>query len=192
LDGAVPDHSTFSKNRHGRFRDSDLLRDLFEITVHRCIEEGLVGGTNFAVDASIIAANANRAKGRAETLPSRVIHRRAVQEYIATLDDAAFGGASSAPSKYLSPVDPAARWTRTRNTQMAKYSYSVNYLIDCEASVIMDVEGSSATRQAEVNVTRDMIDRVEANYDIKPKRLAADTAYGSAPMLNWLVEEKDI
>ena len=63
LDGAVPDHSTFSRNRHGRFRESDLLRELFETTVHRCIEEGLVGGNNFAVDASRIDANANRGKG---------------------------------------------------------------------------------------------------------------------------------
>lgn len=194
LDAPVPDHSTFSKNRHGRFRDSNLLRELFETTVHPCIEEGLVGGENFAVDASIIAANANRGKGERDNpnLPKSVLHRRAVREYIATLDDAAFGAASTVPSKYLSPVDPAARWTRTRNAQMAKYSYSVNYLIDCEASVIVDVEGSSAIRQAEVNVTRDMIDRVEQVYNIKPKRLAADTAYGSAPMLNWLVEEKDI
>ena len=75
---------------------------------------------------------------------------------------------------------------------MAVYSYCVNSLIDCEASVIMDVEGSGAICQAEVNVTHDMIERVEATYDIKPKRLAADTAYGSAPMLNWLVEHKDI
>jgi len=194
LDAPVPDHSTFSKNRHGRFRDSYLLRELFQTTVHRCIEEGLVGGENFAVDASIIAANTNCGKGETGNLdlPKAVMHRRAVQEYIAILDDAAFGGASDAPSKYLSPVDPAARWTRTRNAQMAKYSYSINYLIDCETSVIMDVEGSGAIRQAEVNVTRDMIDRVEATYDIRPTRLAADTAYGSAPMLNWLVEEKDI
>jgi transposase len=194
LDVPVPDHSTFSKNRHGRFRDSDLLRELFETTVHRCIEEGLVGGDNFAVDASRIDANANRGKGELHNpvLPKAVMNRRAVQEYIATLDDAAFGAASEAPSKYLSPVDPAARWTRTNRSGMAVYSYSVNYLIDCDASVIMDVEGSGAIRQAEVNVTRDMIDRVEETYDIKPKRLAADTAYGSAPMLNWLVEEKDI
>ena len=60
LDGAVPDHSTFSKNRHGRFRDSDLLRELFETTVRRCIEEGLVGGEGFAVDASLIRADANK------------------------------------------------------------------------------------------------------------------------------------
>ena len=194
LDAPVPDHSTFSKNRHGRFRDSDLLRELFETTVHRCIEEGLVGGDNFAVDASRIEANANRGKGELHNpvLPKAVMNRRAVREYIATLDDAAFGAASDAPSKYLSPVDPAARWTRTNRSGMAVYSYSVNYLIDCEASVIMDVEGNGAIRQAEVNVTRDMIDRVETTYAIKPKRLAADTAYGSAPMLNWLVEDKDI
>ncbi len=60
LDGAVPDHSTFSKNRHGRFRDSDLLRRLFETTVKRCLAEGLVGGEGFAVDVSLIRADANR------------------------------------------------------------------------------------------------------------------------------------
>src|SRR5271169_805363 len=60
LDGDVPDHSTFSKNRHGRFRDSDLLRKVFETTVQRCIAEGLVGGEGFAVDASMIKADANR------------------------------------------------------------------------------------------------------------------------------------
>src|SRR6202790_5328949 len=59
LDGEVPDHSTFSKNRHGRFRDSDLLRRLFETELQRCIEEGLVGGEGFAVDASLIQADAS-------------------------------------------------------------------------------------------------------------------------------------
>src|ERR1700757_4921925 len=54
LDGEV----TFSKNRHGRFRDSDLLRRLFETVLQRCIEEGLVGGEGFAIDASLIAAEA--------------------------------------------------------------------------------------------------------------------------------------
>jgi transposase-like protein DUF772 len=60
LDGRVPDHSTFSKNRHGRFRESDLLRRLFESVVQRCIAEGLVSADGFAVDASLIAADANK------------------------------------------------------------------------------------------------------------------------------------
>jgi len=63
LDGDVPDHSTFSKNRHGRFRESDLLRRVFETVLQRCIGEGLVGGESFAVDASLIKADANRQNG---------------------------------------------------------------------------------------------------------------------------------
>lgn len=107
LDTPVPDHSTFSKNRHGRFREGHLLRELFETTVHRCIDEDLVGGDNFGVDASRIDANASRGKGELynPVLSKAVMTRRAVQKYIATLDDATFGAASDAPSKYLSPVD---------------------------------------------------------------------------------------
>jgi transposase len=67
LEGEVPDHSTFFRNRHGRFRDSDLLRELFEMTVRRCIEEGLVGGQGFAVDASLIKADANKQRSAEES-----------------------------------------------------------------------------------------------------------------------------
>jgi len=88
LDGAVPDHSTFSKNRHGRFRDSDLLRELFETTVARCIAEGLVGGEGFAVDASLIKADANRQRSvpGSEGLPPEAANH-AVREYLAVLDE---------------------------------------------------------------------------------------------------------
>jgi len=194
LTDPVPDHSTFSKNRHGRFRDSDLFRKVFESVLARCIAEGAVGGEAFAVDASIIKADANRAGGGPgkDGLPSEVMHRRAVQEYIATLDEAAFGGATQVTPKFLSPVDPAARWTRTRNDGSAKYSYAINYLIDCENAVIMDVEGTAAIRTAEVHSTRVMLDRVEARNGIKPERLSGDTAYGTAAMLNWLVNERGI
>ena len=96
LEGNVPDHSTFSKNRHGRFRDSDLLRQLFETTVQRCMAEGLVGGDGFAVDASLIRAEANRQRFHAgeQGLPPD-LSSRAVDEYFATLDDAAFGAANA-------------------------------------------------------------------------------------------------
>src|SRR5215218_6433299 len=98
LESGVPDHSTFSKNRHGRFRDSDLLRQLFETTVRRCIEEGLVGGEGFAVDASLIKADANRQRSAeaSETVDwhAMATTRRSVQEYLDTLDEAAWGAAS--------------------------------------------------------------------------------------------------
>ncbi len=110
LDGDVPDHSTFSENRHGRFRDSDLLRRLFETTVVRCMVEGLVGGEGLAVDASLIRANANRQTGDpgSDDVPPGA-DSRAVREYLAVLDDAAFGAATPVVSKYLAPADPASR-----------------------------------------------------------------------------------
>jgi transposase len=115
LEGDVPDHSTFSKNRHGRFRDSDLLRELFETTVRRCIEEGLVGGEGFAVDASLIRADANRQRSAEGAEPvdwkAMAETRRSVQEYLDRLDDAAWGAASEVRPKFVSRSDPAAQWT---------------------------------------------------------------------------------
>ena len=115
LDGKVPDHSTFSKNRHGRFRESDVLRHLFETVVERCIAEGLVGADGFAVDASLIAADANKQRSvpSDEWKPEEVKDKacRAAREYLATLDDAAFGAASPVTPKFISRSDPAAQWT---------------------------------------------------------------------------------
>src|SRR6266545_7334532 len=65
LEDAVPDPSTFSKNRHGRFRESKAFRQVFESVVERCMQEGLVGGEGFAVDASVIKADANRSRSTA-------------------------------------------------------------------------------------------------------------------------------
>ena len=192
LDGDVPDHSTFSKARHGRFRDSDLLRVLFEETVWRCIREGLVGGEGFAVDASMITADAHRQRGLASVAElDQVKASRAVQEYMAVLDEAAFGGTSETPPKYVSPVDPAARWTAAASGP-AVYAYCTNYLIDLDHAVIVDVEPSTAIRQGEVQAARTMIERTEETFEIKPERLAADTGYGSAENLAWLVDEQKI
>ena len=106
----VPDHSTFSKNRHGRFRQSDLFRKLFEDVLSRTIAEGLVGGEAFGIDASLIKADANREDGIEPKDWSPEDHAsRATEEYLQTLDDAAFGSATPVPPKYISPVDPAAR-----------------------------------------------------------------------------------
>ena len=117
LDGDVPDHSTFSKNRHGRFRESDLLRRVFDTVLQHCIGEGLVGGEGFAVDASLIKADANRQKGieGEKGLPPEATGR-AVQEYLAVLDDAAFGAATEVTPKFISPADPAARWHLLRSS----------------------------------------------------------------------------
>src|SRR5947207_14919442 len=166
LDGEVPDHSTFSKNRHGRFRQSDLLRRLFEAVVLRCIEEGLVGGEGFAVDASLIKAEANRQKGVDGTqgLPPELTSR-AINEYLAVLDDAAFGAASEVTPKFISPADPAAQWTGAMRGP-AFFAYADNYLIDVKFGIIVDVEASRAIRQAEVGAARTMIERTQRRFDL--------------------------
>src|SRR6188508_570682 len=192
LDGDVPDHSTFSKNRHGRFRDSDLLRRLFETVLRRCLDEGLVGGENFAVDASLIKADANRQKGiEGDKWVAPQAADRAVREYLAVLDDAAFGAASEVTPKFISPADPAARWTGAHGGQ-AFFAYSTNYLIDTENAVIVDVEATTAIRQAEVLAAKRMIVRTTENLALQPRRLLGDSAYGSAEMLGWLVSERGI
>ena len=195
IEDKIPDHSAFSRARNERFRDSDIFRRVFERVVEACIAAGLVGGEGFAVDASLIAADANKQrsipgkdwdKNRAPEKASR-----AVKEYLATLDDAAFGAASEVTPKFVSPSDPAAQWTGAMRGP-AFFAYADNYLIDVKFGIIMDVEASRAIRQAEVGAAKTMIERTEERFDIKPKRLAADTAYGSAPNLNWLVNDKDI
>src|SRR3981189_1182377 len=112
LNGDVPDHSTFSKNRHGRFRESDLLRRMFETVLGRCVREGRVGGEAFAVDTSLIRADANRQNGieGEKGLPPEATGR-AVEEYLAVLDDAAFGAATDVVPKFISPAHPEARRT---------------------------------------------------------------------------------
>ena len=192
LDGPVPDHSTFSKNRHGRFRQSDLLRRLFETVLSRCIEEGLVGGEGFAVDGSLIKADASRQKGveGSTGLPPEATSR-AVGEYLAVLDDAAFGAATDVPPKFISPADPAARWTGAHGGQ-AFFAYSANYLIDVDNAIIVDVEATTAIRQAEVLAAKRMIERAMERFDLYPARLMGDSAYGSAEMLGWLVYKHGI
>ena len=114
-----------------------------------------------------------------------------MKEYLATLDDAAFGAASDVTPKFVSPSDPAAQWTGAMRGP-AFFAYADNYLIDVKFGIIMDVEASRAIRQAEVGAAKTMIERTEERFGVKPERLAADTAYGSAANLNWLVNEKQI
>jgi transposase len=192
LNGPVPDHSTFSKNRHGRFRQSDLLRRLFETVLQRCLREGLVGGEVFAVDASLIRADANRQKGIEgdKGLPPEA-SARAVGEYLTVLDDAAFGAATEVTPKFISPSDPAARWTGAHGGQ-AFFGYSTNYLIDVDNAVIVDVEATTAIRQAEVLAAKRMIERSMQRLDLYPAKVIGDSAYGSAEMLGWLVYEHGI
>jgi transposase len=195
LEDKIPDHSVFSRARNERFRDHDIFRQVFERVVAACIKAGLVGGEGFAVDASLIEADANKSRSIPGSEWSKDIDPtqagRAVKEYLATLDDAAYGAASEVIPKFVSPSDPAAQWTGAMKSA-AFFAYADNYLIDVKHGIIVDVEASRAIRQAEVGASRTMLKRTEACFGIKPEWLVGDTAYGSAPNLNWLVNEQKI
>jgi hypothetical protein len=169
-----------------------LLRRLFETVLQRYVDEGLVDGEGFAVDASLIQADAsdrNRVEGTAG-LP-REAAGRAVEEYLAVLDDAAFGAATEVTPKFIAPADPATRWTAAHRGP-AFFAYSTNYLIDVDNAIIVYVEATTAIRQAEILAAKRMIERSMKRVDLDPARLIGDTAYGSAEMLNWLVNEHGI
>jgi transposase len=191
LEDRVPDHSSFSKNRHGRFRESGAFRHLFETVLQRCMKEGLVRGEGFATDASIIKADAQRQRGipgeEAIDWGNPNEATRPVREYLVALEEA---NAAGTPPKAMSLTDPSSTWTAAGGP--AFFAYCTNYLIDLDAGIIVDVEASSVNKAAEANAARTMIDRVEERFDMKPTRLVGDTNYGSAAMLGWLVDEKRI
>ena len=176
LEGAVPDHSTFSKNRHGRFRESALFRRLFEEVVARCMRAGLVGGEGFAIDASVIEADASSGRkvdGKLTTWPETEKLTRPVREYLAALDQAAAAEAAKtedadtdmppgnppAPPKVTSLTDPSAAWTN-KGQRKVGFAYGTNYLIDLQRAIIVDVEATPARWSAEVATTKTMLGRV--------------------------------
>jgi transposase len=188
LDDKVPDHSTFSANRHGRFRESDLFRQIFEAVVRTCMDAGLVKGEAFAVDASVMEADASRYHGKAPdeidwSAPER--QTRAVAEFLGALDDEDPDADRKVP-KAISPVDPCSAWTAKANKRV-QFGYGLNYLIDIEYAIVVDVEATPARTYDEVAATRTMIVRTEETLGLKPDRLVADTAYGTGKFLGWLV-----
>jgi transposase len=204
LNDQVPHHSTFSVNRLGRFRESDILRHIFERVVASCMAAGLVKGEGFAADATVMEANASRYHGKA---PAELDwtdgqrQKRAVAEYLAGLEveaqvdeggddggdcDGASRKPDRKPPKVISPSDPSSAWTAKANKRV-QFGYGLNYLIDVEHAIIVDVEATPARTFDEVAATKTMIERTERRLDLKPKRLAADTAYGTGKFLAFVV-----
>ncbi len=189
LEDKVPNHSTFSVNRHGRFRDSDVLRKVFEGIVRQCMEAGLVGGEGFAVDASVIEADASRFKrieGAEIEWSEEQLARRAIKEYVDALESENAPINPDRKPKAMSATDPTAAWT-TRGRYKVMFGYSLNYLIDMENAIIVDVEATPTRISKEVDATETMIERTQDRFALKPRHLAGDVAYGTGEMLGWLV-----
>jgi len=194
LDGAVPDHSTFSKNRHSRFRDAGVFRTVFEEVVRRCAEAGLVPGDEAAADGSQVEACASRHKrlpGRSTPdawEEDRAAQTRPVREYLAALAAAAppqpDEPQNDAP-KHLSPSDPAAAWSNKHGTGV--FAYETNLLVDTAHGVIVDVDATPARLSQEIVAAKVMLERAEEAFGFRPNCLGADKSYGTGPFLTWLL-----
>lgn len=205
IEDQIPDHSVFCRARHERFRESDALRRVFEGVVAMCIAAGLVGGEAFSIDASLIKADVDKMKrvpgDQPIAWPKAQEASHAVREYLAALDatrsdedsggdgGGSSGGGSRQTPKQVSLTDPQATWV-TRPGVNPFFAYDVNYLIDNKLGIIVDAEGTRANRAVEIDVTKTMLDRVERRFDLRPQRLAGDTAYGAVRLLKWLVDRK--
>ena len=194
LDGDVPERSSFSKNRHGRFREGDLFRRLFEEVVRCCVAAGLVGGTSAAVDGSVVEADASRERRLpGDRLPEAWSNRESqaqpIRAYLEALDAAsapARDEPNQAAPKHISETDPQAAWSI--KTGQGRFRYETNYLVDTAHAVILDVEATPARLSQEIVAAKRMLQRTRDRLGLMPQRLAADGSYGTGPFLSWLVE----
>ena len=185
----IPDHSTFSKNRHGRFRQCGVFRKVFEEIVRRCLEAGLVEGRNLAVDGTLVGANAsNQSRVPREKLFELAQISRTVQEYLTELErqnPVADPEARPLAQPMVSSTDPDAAWAVKSGP--ATLGYYDNYLVDTASRVILSVDATPARFRQEVLAARRMLERVD-QLGVRPQNLAADKAYGSGEFLAWLLE----
>jgi len=196
LEQEVPDHSPFSKNRHGRFRQSGIFLEIFEEIVRRCIGAGLVEGQRLTVDGTMVAANASPPRGvKREQLPEMAKVSQTVREYLAEVaqqnpmsePEEHPPARNSVAARCVSPTDPDACWASKRGPAVP--SYYDHYLIDNPSCIILGVEATPARFRQETLAARRMLQQVKEKFGISPESLGADKAYGSGEFLAWLLEQ---
>lgn len=192
FDQEIPHHSTFSKNRHGRFQQSDLFQELFERIVDQCIRAGLVQGEHMSVDGSFVQANAsNESRIPREQLAEAAQVKRTVRDYLTELEEQ--NGDGEQPPLHqqdkVSTTDPDATYA-SKGSAIATLGYYDNYLVDNHSCVIVGVQATAARLSQESVAARDMITRFHERQGRYPQSLAADTSYGNGEMLHWLMERE--
>ena len=191
FDQEIPHHSTFSKNRHGRFHESDLFQQLFEEIVDRCQEAGLVEGEHLSVDGSFIAANASRSSRiPREQLAEAAQVKLTIREYLTELEQQNPIEEPTHQQALVSTTDPDSTYA-TKGSRAAELGYFNNYLIDNQSGVIVGVQATAARLSQESVAAREMITRSAERRGRFPQSVAADTTYGNGELLAWL-EERNI
>src|SRR5216684_1004752 len=190
FDQEIPHHSTFSKNRHGRFQESKLFEQLFEQIVRQCVEVGLVEGKHLSVDGSFVEANA--AKGSLiprEQLAGAAQVKPIVREYLQELEQQNPVEEPVHTQDQVSTTDPESTYA-TKGGTPARLGYYDNYLVDNASCVIVGVQATAARMSQETVAAQAMLTRFAQSQGRKPESVGADTTYGNGEVLHWLAERE--
>src|SRR4030088_3110112 len=188
FDEEVPHHSTFSKNRHGRFQESKAFEQLFEEIVGRCLEAGLVRGDDLSVDGSFVEANASKeSRIPREQLAEAAQVNQTVRQYLVELEQQNPTDEPVHEQKLVSTTDPDATYA-TKGGTPARLGYYDNYLVDNHSCVIVGVQATAARMSQETVAAQDMITRFTRWQHREPESVAADTTYGNGEFLQWLAD----
>jgi transposase len=188
FDQEIPHHSTFSKNRHGRFQESKLFEQLFERIVKQCVEVGLVRGKELSVDGSFVEANAAKESRipREQLAEAAEVHY-AVGQYLRELEQQNPMEEPVHKQDQVSTTDPDSTYA-TKGGTPARLGYYDNYLVDNASCVIVGVQATAARMSQETVAAQDMITRFAAWQGREPESVAADTTYGNGEFLQWLAD----
>src|SRR6267154_1020110 len=190
FDQEIPHHSTFSKNRHGRFQESKLFEQLFEQIVRQCVEVGLVQGTHLSVDGSFIEANAAKeSRIPREQLAEAAQVRRTVRQYLREVEEQNPVEEPVHEQDKVSTTDPDSTYA-TKGGTPARLGYYDNYLVDNHSCVIVGVQATGARLSEESRAAEDMIVRFAQWQGRKPQSIAADASYGNGEFLQLLMDRE--
>jgi transposase len=188
FDQEIPHHSTFSKNRHGRFQESKLFEELFEQIVKQCVEVGLVQGKHLSVDGSFVEANAAKeSRIPRQQLAEAAQVNQSVRQYLVELEQQNPTEEPVHQQDQVSTTDPDATYA-TKGGTPARMGYYDNYLIDNDSCVIVGVQATAARMSQETVAAQDMLTRFTQWQERTPESVAADTTYGNGEFLQWLAD----
>jgi transposase len=188
FDQEIPHHSTFSKNRHGRFQESKLFEELFEQIVRQCVEVGLVQGKHLSVDGSFVEANAAKeSRIPREQLAEVAQVNHTVRQYVQELEQQNPTEEPMHQQDQVSTTDPDSTYA-TKGGTPARLGYYDNYLVDNHSCVIVGVQGTAARMSQETVAAQNMLTRFAQWQGCKPESVAADTTYGNGEFLQWLAD----
>lgn len=188
FDQEIPHHSTFSKNRHGRFQQSELFEQLFEQIVRQCVEVGLVQGTHLSVDGSFVEANAAKESRipREHLIEVAEVHQT-VRQYLKEVEEQNPVEAALPQQDQVSTTDPDSTYA-TKGGTPARLGYYDNYLVDNHSCVIVGVQATAARMSQETIAAQDMITRFVQGQGREPASITADATYGNGEFLQWLLD----